>query len=777
VNVIDDPKAPDATSRAIGVGRDAYGIALNTGAGKLYVSNWADETNPGRTTGDPETATGTVSVVDVSSPSSETETQRVAVGRHPTGVALASDGSTLFVANSADDTISKLSLDGSGLVTGVSTISVKPQATTPKAATPISVAFSADGAFVFVALAGANAVEVLTAAGAPMPRTVRIGPTELAIPHTYIPTGWYPVAMATASALPGSTSTRLYVANLKGIGSGPGYNAQVAVGVRSQGTISAIEIPADPAARDAAFDQWTATVVENNRWAAMFQLASDPASNPCVPAPLAGGGTTHSQLLCDAWNGDVDPRELHVVYVIKENKTFDQFFGDLKPTLPGADADPAYLLYGEAVTTNQHNLARQFTISDDFWADSEQSTTGHQWTSAGYATEHDEITWNQEYDQGLRGNRGGGQYDGQFTGESDDDVARQEREINEPEERLVDLLADETINTRGLGFRVYSNDVNEGAASESGRVPLGMWGIGPSTPHDGGDLEFPDTDRVKLFLDGHVVSNAWTFPGPPPPSFGKEIGFCGAPDDPALDNGPQSFCSHPDAALGDYEKFSLRAWTAGYETCVAGGGSDALCQRAMPNFIYMTLPNDHTLGFNPYAPAPASMVADNDYATGLLVEGLSQSPFWKNTIVFVTEDDTQLSGDHVDSHRTFLITTGGLAERHGPAGNASHQRGSFPAVLKTVEVLLGLPALTIYDQNAVPLHDLVVDALPATAPGFTAVRPPTPFLRNPPDGPLADLSLQVSWTVDQADPCVVTGMMYAGLRGWPLPECARRLLD
>lgn len=783
VNVIDvsNRLSPSPAVRYVPVGRDAYGVALNTGAGKLYVTNWADETNVGRAGG-----TGTVSVVNVSTPGAEAEVQVVPVGHHPTGLALSPDGGTLFVANSADDSLSKISLDAQGLPTGPpATISVRTTPDAPRGARPLALGFSADGRYLLVGLAGQNAVEVRTAAGEAIPRTVSVRGWPVNVPHTYVPTGWYPSALASAPHPAETGKTRLYVTNLKGVGAGPGGNfqAQPFSGVRTQGTLSVVDLD------DGRFDEWTATVVENNDWATLFGVqTSDAAADPCFAAPLPGGKTAFSQFLCDESKA-AGPSPYHVVYIVKENKTFDQFFGDIRAFgVLDADADPTFLLYGQPVTTNQHEIARLFTIGDGFWADSEQSTTGHSWTSAGYATEYNEITWNPDYSQGFRGQRRAGIYEGQYivTGnfsttpiKRDSEIAEQEGELFEPEERLVDLLADPVANPRGATFRIYSDDVEEGSPAVQQRFPLGLWGLGAQTPHGGGDLEFPDTDRARIFNGGRTVVNAWNLTrGRPPAAFGKEIGLCGAPDDPAIDNAPESFCQRPGASPDEYGRFSLAAWTTKYHTCMAQpGATDAQCQREMPNFIYMVLPVDHTLGFNPLAPTPASMVADNDYAYGLVVEALSESPFWKNTLVLATEDDTQLAGDHVDSHRTFLLAAGGLARRHGPDGRASHQPGSLPSILKTVEVLFGLEPFTIYDRAAVPLHDFVVnDPADANSVVYEAVRPPTPFLRNPAEGDLATLSMMLDWRLDMTDPDLLTALFYYGEKGWPLPERYRKLL-
>jgi hypothetical protein len=153
----------------------------------------------------------------------------------------------------------------------------------------------------------------------------------------------------------------------------------------------------------------------------------------------------------------------------------------------------------------------------------------------------------------------------------------------------------------------------------------------------------------------------------------------------------------------------------------------------MPNYIYFGLPQNHTYDvsnvFNPLDPTPQSMVADNDYAIGLILQGLSQSPFWRNTIVFLTEDDNQFTGDHVDIHRTFLLTMGGLANQLGARGLVSKQLGSFASLLKTSEVLLHMPPLSLFDWRSTPLGDVVAPSLAAiNSATYSAVLPPTPFL-------------------------------------------------
>jgi hypothetical protein len=295
-------------------------------------------------------------------------------------------------------------------------------------------------------------------------------------------------------------------------------------------------------------------------------------------------------------------------------------------------------------------------------------------------------------------------------------VAAQENLMESPYATLADDAA-----AHGLTTRVYATDVSplSGSASQANQVPQGAWGEGPASggdPTPGSDLAFPDSDRAQIFLHGQTpVSHAWdVLESPtPPPTFGKP--FPATPLDP---------------------RWTLDGWTSAYQSCRAGGGGDRSCQSAMPNFTYMTLPENHTYDvsnvFNPLNPTPQSMVADNDYGIGEVIQGLSKSPFWKNTIVFLSEDDNQFTGDHVDIHRTFLLTMGGLAARHGLEGQVSKQPGSFPSALKTAETLLGLPPLTLFDWRATPLDDVVANAVPAVAPAYDVVVPPTPFLGGTP---------------------------------------------
>lgn len=724
INTIDvsNPDALHPATHAIPVGRDAYQIAYRPGSGTapptLYVSNWADQTNPSRSGG---AGVGTISVVKFD-PNTGTgkEVQVVPVGTGPTGLSLSPDGATLVTADTGSDQLSVLSVDpATATLTRTQTISVSPGPGQPLGAEPVATAFSPDGHYLYVTLAGLNAVEVFNVSAGRLqaiPQHVMAsfnGHTHaVTTAASYIPTGWYPDALAVGPE-PSGTGQRLYVANLRGRGAGPGFYGQVEplVGSSTEGSVSAIDLPSGSAQLSRSLNRWTSQVVNNDQMAPLLSATfPDPATNPCLAAPLPGGGSVQSQVLCDVSKGTINPKDLHVVVIEAENKTFDSYFGDTGATLPEANASPVYNLYGAAVTTNQHLLAQSYSVNDNFWNEgAEASTLGHSWLSGSYTTLDRELTWGMDYSQNLRGQRSNGQYAApplSLSGPTDPAVNAQEQTMLDPR----NLLINEAYRA-GLSVRLLGTDINPGSpvAAAGDQVPQNLWGEAGSGVSS--DLAWPDVDRAAMFLHGRTISHAWDLlDGAPPPNFLKPIAFSQA----------------------DYQKFSLDAWKSSYRTCMASHNGDAKCQQSMPNLTYMQLPENHTYVvsnvLNPLDPTPQSMVADNDYAIGQIVDGLSHSPFWKNTIVFVTEDDNQFTGDHVDIHRTFLLTAGGMARKLGPSGQVSSQTGSFPSIDKTTEVLLGLKPLTYFDARAVPLQQVVANRTGASMTPYNAVYPLVPFL-------------------------------------------------
>jgi DNA-binding beta-propeller fold protein YncE len=694
VSVIDS--ASDTVVARVALGLDPYAMALDPVRKRLYVTNWADEAGRGA-------GVGTVSIVDISTPTAPKELSFVRVGHHPSALQLSSDRSRLFVANTNDDSLSVLDVTATPHV--IATESVRPVEGVPVGAHPDAFALSPDGGTMFVALAGLNAVEV---------RDGRTGARVAGHP-VYVPTGWYPSALAVTGT---AKHYRLWVTNAKGIGPSVGYNGSVlANGTATNGTVNVVDFPVPVATAN----RWTDTVVANDE-------LREASVDPCK----ADRGVRISQVLCPP-KGKQSPIK-HVVYVVTENKTFDQYFGDLPTSDNGYRADPTYVLYGKDVTPNHHKMATPYSLGDNFFSDAEVSVTGHSWTSGGVATDHNERTWEADYDQGLRGSHGNGDpLKGSVAGTQGKDIQTAEDELYDPE--------------GGFIFEAFKRAGATPPSDSPGRLSMGIYG--ESTARESGnmdaykapgwkdgDISYSDTCRVLTFRDGQA-------PDGPSPAFG----FGSAPAGTNTDD-----CNGRKLATA----FTLKHWTDVYKKT----GKDI-----MPSFIYMSLPQNHTLAATLGNPTPQSMVADNDYALGLLVESLSKSPFWSSTAVMQTEDDTQVAGDHISALRDYLQVASPWAK---PGVN--HQWGSMPALLRTIEQIFGIAPISLFDRLASPMHEAFLPSLrdkPNLAP-YVAVHPNIPFNINQP-GPAADLSAKLDFsTYDRVDEQLLNAILYAVIRGRPL---------
>jgi DNA-binding beta-propeller fold protein YncE len=689
------------------VGLDAFGLAVDHLRHRLYVSNWADEAGRGGATG------GTVSVLDVTDRAHAHEVASVGVGHHPSALQLSSDGSTLFVADTNDDTITVLDVAGPG-ATVKAVESVAPTAGSPVGAHPDAFALSPDGDTLFVALAGLNAVEL---------RDGKTG-SRVAGQPMYIPTGWYPSALTVTGT---ADDYRLWVANAKGMGPGPGLNGSVFLqGTKTGGTLSAIDLPVTPAKIEA----WSEQVHEND------QLDRVPAA-ACAPAT----GVTVSEVLCPP-AGQRSPID-HVLYIVTENKTFDQYFGDINLTGGhGLDADPLLTLYGAPVTPNHHALAARYSLGDRFFSDAEVSVTGHSFTSGGIATDHNEITWPADYDEGLRGNRGGGDpLRPGIGGPAGGKITAAENELQDPEggyifEAFKRAGATPPSDTPGaLSMAIYG----EHTAEESGNMDA------YKAPHwKDGDIAYFDSCRAAQFISGQApngpVPESLVLPSLPVPLVGSPtLDDCGGRTLPG--------------------QFNLKHWTDVKEAT----GKDV-----MPSFLYMSLPVNHTMGANLGSPTPQSMVADNDIAIGMIVDALSHSPFWASTAVIITEDDTQLAADHVSSLRDYLQVISPWAKP-----GANHQWGSMGSLLRTVETIFGVDPFTLNDKVALPQHGAFKAKLsegPDLAP-YDLVPTVVPFALNEPGLPGQALSMAMDFTTyDRIDEGTLNLILYAVGRGWTLDE-------
>ncbi|HEV3354531.1 MAG TPA: bifunctional YncE family protein/alkaline phosphatase family protein [Acidimicrobiales bacterium] len=695
------------------VGMDAYGLALDKAHKRLYVSNWADESGRGGSTG------GTVSVVDVSNPTAPHEVSFAHVGHQPEALQLSSDRARLFVTNTNDDTVSVLDVRDPAHPREFSDpLSTKP-VDAPVGAHPDALTLSPDGRTLFVALAGMNAVQVID---------VDKGKTT-----GYIPSGYYPSQLITQVTNAKKGAYRLWTVNTKGTGFGPGYNLSVGMDgskpgslastIQDGGSLSRIDVPAKAADLKNQLKNWTSQVFANDK-------LNNVKVDPCKP----GHGVRASEVLCPPGNASSPIK--HVLYIVTENKTFDQYFGDINATgtHKDYDADPSYALYGQQVTPNHHALADRYSLGDRFFSDAEVSVTGHSWTAGAIATDHNEKTWQADYDQGIRGTHGGGDPLRPSVGSPNADKA-----ISDADDQLQDPQGGYIFeafkragakppsdNASGLTMAIYG----ERTARTSGDMSA------YKAPNwKDGDIQYFDNCRADQFITGQTGGG--NFPN---------------------NEGPGGVTARDCEKRTLPGQFNLQHWTDVFKAT----GKDV-----MPNFLYMSLPDNHTLGTNLGSPTPASMVADNDYAIGRIVEALSKSPFWGSTAVVQTEDDTQAAGDHISSLRDYLQVSSPWAST-----GAQHQWGSMPALLRTIEQIFHVQPVSLYDRLAMPMHDAFKPSLsdqPDLAP-FTAVKPLVPFAINEVGAPDQALSQQQTWMpIDRVPMDVLNKIQYEAQGKVPPP--------
>src|ERR1035437_6927861 len=557
----------------------------------------------------------------------------VPVGVHPYRPVLSPDGRLLAVSNW-----------GAASVSLVDSSSGSVLATVKTADHPSDLVFSPDGRTLFVAQSNRNLVAAVDVAS----RTV-VGQISVALgpdgPGTLsadaLPDGSTPNALALSPD--GKT---LLVANAKGGsswsnavgGPDPTKKADGNAWKKTRtipGSVSRVDIPSPEALR-----AYTTRAYANRR----------PGARGAAPVKASA--------VVPAVPGGVSPIK-HVVYVVRENRTYDQILGDL----PHGNGDPALAIFGRDVTPNAHALAEEFVLLDNLYADAEVSADGHNWSMGAYATDFVEKIWPPDY--GRKG------FDYLFEG-------------NDANAFPTNGYLWDAAARAGLTLRNYGEFVGVAAETEPTKLSLstGMEGAlkGNTCPfYPGFDLDILDNARIDVFL--------------------KEFhGF--------------------------------------------------VKTRQMPRLTIVRLGNDHTAGTKKGERTPRAMVAENDVALGRLVEAISHSPFWKETAIFVIEDDAQNGSDHVDSHRTVGLVISPFTRRGGFVDSTTY---STVSMLRTMELILGLPPMSQHDASATPMTNAFVDAPDLTA--FVHRETRIPFYEMNPDGaPLQVLAGTWDFTKEDAAP-------------------------
>ncbi|MDZ7637223.1 MAG: beta-propeller fold lactonase family protein [Bryobacterales bacterium] len=553
----------------IGVEVTPYDVEISPDGNTLYVSNWSSDS---------------VSVIDTNT---NTVKAVIAVDDNPNDLVLSPDG-RLFVACANSNTVVVID---TAKYTVFERIRTSMFANAPEGSTPNALALTPDGKTLFVANADNNNLAV-----------VDVENRKNSEVEGFIPVGWYPSSLELSK-----DGKLLFVGNSKGVGSysnergphsplsgdGPGKGSVKSL---QKGSIEMLEVAAVTKNLAALTEKAYANCPYNDEMLTTPRMPANPPS--VIPSRV----------------GQTSPIK-HVIYIIKENRTYDQVLGDI----PKGNGDPRITIFGKQVTPNHHKIAEDYVLFDNLYCDGEVSVDGHAWSNAAYATDFNEKWWPSNYGGHTR---------------SLPAMAFQP---------ASGYLWDQALR-KGLTYRSY-----------------GEFTIRPSEANG-------------------VVEAA--------PGFGSLVGHV-APKFKLAGN------RDTDNAIAFIEEFD--EYERNYD--------DADANKRLPNYIVMSLGEDHTQGTRPGVPTPRAAVASNDLALGMIVERVSQSKYWKETAIFVIQDDAQDGSDHVDARRTVALVISPWVKRG--AVDSTHYTTS--SMLRTMELILGLNPMSQFDAAAMPMYNAFTD--------------------------------------------------------------------
>ncbi len=737
-------------------------------AAKAYVSLWGD---------------GSIAVIDLIN---QNKLSHIAVDRHPTAMIFNDSKTRLFVVNSNADSVSVIDTQSDKMI---ERINVKLAESEPIGGSPEGLALSADEKTLFVANAHANAVAVI-ALGEDSKLKIEVENPKSKIQNPkskvvgFIPTGQYASAVAVVGE-------RLFVANGKGTGvenssmtvnnSGRVPNApneKFPPTVRSQGgqyagSIVVGNISHLPIPKERELFDYTQSAMRNNNLIGSRKTALFKGKSPIK----------------------------HVIYIIKENRTYDQVFGDLEKSGDGtkADGDASLAIFGagelakspggnaQNITPNQRALALRFGLLDRFFVNAEASPDGHNWSTAAFSNDYVDKAFRWDYSGRGRTY----DYEGFNRLPSFNPPANQPPVSLPP---VFDLPATETDVADYLKRYVpYLNGARDIAEPET----LYLWDAARRanlTYRNYGefiatvsaeDVRELNTRRPKKYPDTSPTLTAFatkkTLEGNFSPTFRNYD--MQTPDIATTDsyraaresNGKiraEISTDNADARFRGTSRFG--EWQKEFRGFVAdlnAGKGDRL-----PNLSIVRFSNDHTSGLRRGTPTPQFYVAENDYAVGRLVEEVSNSPYWKDTAIFVVEDDAQAGPDHVDAHRSpaFVISA------YNRRGALVHEFHNTVSLIRTMEILLGIKPMNLLDATAVPI-DIFQETADLTP--FQATLPDV-ALDNlyPPENPTAEMRSFMRLTdrqnltrADMANPQELNEIIWFSVRGKTerMPETAQ----
>ena len=537
-------------SQRLFLGHEAYTCLFSQDGSRLYVSLWGGSA---------------IAVID---PNNLSIRNTIPVGNNPNDLVLTTDGKYLFTSCGNDNSVHVIDTESFRVIEKLNTACF-PDA--PAGSTPNALAISEENFRLYVANADNNSLAVFDISEIGESRSMG-----------FIPTGWYPTSVKVVNR-------KILVTNGKGSSSMPnpkGPNPYLRrtdttqyIGSMFKGSLTIIDEP-----DDMQLKVYTEAVYRNTPYSKQLEMQYAGEEGNPIPQKV----------------GEPSPIK-YVFYIIKENRTYDQVLGDLRE----GNGDPELCLFPEVITPNQHKLAREFVLLDNFYVNAEVSADGHNWSMAAYANDFVEKTWPTRY-----GGRGG----------------------------LNDTKGNRTIAFPSQGFiwdycqRVGITYRSYGEFTENGKTGLNS-------------------------LEGHFDENYPTY----------------------------------DLTISDL--YRLERWQEDFDSLLAID--------AVPQFNTIRLPNNHTAGARVGMPTPKAMVAENDLALGKMIEHISESRIWRESAIFVLEDDAQNGPDHVDAHRSIAFVASPYTKRNALVSTMY----STTSMLRTIELILGLPPMSQYDAASTPMWE------------------------------------------------------------------------
>ena len=531
---------------------------------------------------------GSVTVIDIQSRKKIAE---IATRIHPESMVLSPDGKLLYVSDNSGDGISVIDVKTFKIV---QTINTKPDTTLPYGSLTTALAFSVDGKILFAANAGNNSIALID------PVHPQKGP------YAFIAGGGFPGTVSIGDR-------NLFIGNVTPL----------------KGAIQKVALPESKSELDA----YSAEAKKGFHFIEMLRAQAE-ANMKAKSKPVPENVSEPSRIK-------------HVVYIIRENKKFDQELGDIGE----GNCDPNLVEYGREITPNTHELAKQFVLLDNYYCNGINSSDGHQWAIQGITTPYHE----KDFSNG----------------------------------RCAYDFGTDPLSYAGCGF-IWDHLLRKGISFRNF-----------------GETDLAVITKGKTWTD---LYNSWK----------------------NKNDSAQFKCAYQMKNLEKYSDLRYPGWNLNIPDQIRAdifikALHEYEAQGSLPEFIILYLPNDHTSGYSETVPTPRAYVADNDLATGRVMEALSKSPFWKDMAVFINEDDPQTGTDHVDGHRSFCLVASPYAKRNTIISHFYNQS----SVLHTICQIFGVQPM----NQLVAMAPLMTDCFKDT-PDYTTYNCLTPTIAinemNPP---------------------------------------------